>query len=97
MASFVAAGLRAEGYAVDHAATGAQAFARIQRGQPDLVVLSEGPVYAANGAKGTGTYATTLYTAPKGNLVFNAAYSSASIEKLLQIRARLLIAAELNG
>ena len=40
---------------------------------PDLVVLSEGPVYAANGAKGAGTYATTLYTAPKGNLVFNAA------------------------
>jgi hypothetical protein len=40
---------------------------------PDLVVLSEGPVYAANGAKAAGTYATTLYTASKGNLVFNAA------------------------
>jgi hypothetical protein len=39
---------------------------------PDLVVLSEGPVYAANGARATGTYATTIYTAPKGNLVFNA-------------------------
>jgi hypothetical protein len=39
---------------------------------PDLVVLSEGPVYGANGEKRTGTYATTLYTAAKGNLVFNA-------------------------
>jgi hypothetical protein len=39
----------------------------------DLVVLSEGPGYGANGEKRTGTYATTLYTAPKGNLVFNAA------------------------
>jgi hypothetical protein len=38
----------------------------------DLVVLSEGPVYGAGGEKRTGTYATTLYTAPKGNLVFNA-------------------------
>ena len=35
-------------------------------------MLSEGPVYGANGEKRTGTYATTLYTAPKGNLVFNA-------------------------
>jgi DNA-binding response OmpR family regulator len=42
VASFVAAGLRAEGYAVDHAATGAQAFARIQQAQPDLVVLDLG-------------------------------------------------------
>jgi hypothetical protein len=40
---------------------------------PDMVVLSEGPVYGANGEKRTGTYATTLYTAAKGNLVFNAA------------------------
>lgn len=39
---------------------------------PDLVVLSSGPVYAANGERRTGTYATTLYTAPRGNLVFNA-------------------------
>ena len=39
---------------------------------PDLVVLSEGPVYGASGEKRTGTYATTLYTARKGNLVFNA-------------------------
>jgi hypothetical protein len=39
----------------------------------DLVVLSEGPVYGNNGQKLDGTYATTLYTAPKGNLVFNAA------------------------
>jgi hypothetical protein len=38
----------------------------------NLAVLSEGPVYAANGQKGAGTYATTLYAAPKGNLVFNA-------------------------
>ena len=36
------------------------------------VVLSEGPVYGANGERRTGTYATTLYTARKGNLVFNA-------------------------
>jgi DNA-binding response OmpR family regulator len=42
VASFVATGLRAEGYAVDHAATGAQAFARIQQAQPDLVVLDLG-------------------------------------------------------
>jgi hypothetical protein len=39
---------------------------------PDLVVLSEGTVYAANGERRTGTYATTLYTARRGNLVFNA-------------------------
>jgi hypothetical protein len=39
---------------------------------PDLVVLSQGPVYAANGAKLAGTYATTIYTARRGNLVFNA-------------------------
>lgn len=39
---------------------------------PGLVVLSEGPVYGANGGRLTGTYATTLYTAPRGNLVFNA-------------------------
>jgi hypothetical protein len=30
-------------------------------------------VYGNSGEKRTGTYATTLYTAPKGNLVFNAA------------------------
>ena len=35
-------------------------------------MLSEGPVYAANGERRTGTYATTIYTAPRGNLVFNA-------------------------
>jgi hypothetical protein len=40
---------------------------------PDLVVLSEGPVYGANGELHKGTYATTIYTAPKGNLVFDAA------------------------
>jgi hypothetical protein len=37
-----------------------------------LVVLSEGPVYGASGDKSTGTYATTLYTVQRGNLVFNA-------------------------
>ena len=35
-------------------------------------VLSEGPVYAANGERQTGLYATTVYTARRGNLVFNA-------------------------
>jgi hypothetical protein len=40
---------------------------------PDLVVLSEGPVSGANGERRGGTYATTIYTAPKGNLVFDAA------------------------
>jgi len=42
----------------------------------DIVVLSSGPVYGWNGEaprEGRGTYATTIYTAPKGNLVFNAA------------------------
>jgi hypothetical protein len=38
---------------------------------PGLVVLSEGPVYD-NGGKRTGSYVTTLYTARRGNLVFNA-------------------------
>ena len=38
----------------------------------DLVVLSEGPVYDNNGGRRSGTYATTIYTAAKGNLVFNA-------------------------
>jgi hypothetical protein len=38
---------------------------------PGLVVLSQGPVYNASGAR-TGTYATTLYSARRGNLVFNA-------------------------
>lgn len=39
---------------------------------PGLVVLSEGPVYGANGEKRSGRYATTLYAAARGNLVFNA-------------------------
>jgi hypothetical protein len=39
---------------------------------PGLVVLSEGPVFGASGEKRAGTYATTLYTARRGNLVFNA-------------------------
>ena len=33
---------------------------------PDLVVLSEGPVYGNNGERRTGTYATTIYTAREG-------------------------------
>jgi len=43
---------------------------------PSMEVLSSGPVYGWNGearAEGRGTYATTIYAAPKGNLVFNAA------------------------
>src|SRR5687767_411499 len=39
---------------------------------PDLVVLSQGPVYGNSGERRSGTYATTIYTAAKGNLVFNA-------------------------
>lgn len=39
---------------------------------PNLAVLSEGPVFGANGEKRNGVYATTIYTAPKGNLVFDA-------------------------
>lgn len=39
---------------------------------PGLVVLSEGPVYGANGERRSGRYATTVYAAAKGNLVFNA-------------------------
>jgi hypothetical protein len=47
---------------------------------PDLEVLSEGPVYSARGVQSVSTrgeprqrtYATTLYTAKKGNRVFNA-------------------------
>lgn len=40
--------------------------------QPDLVVLSQGPVYSFSGERRTGTYATTIYTAARGSLVFNA-------------------------
>ena len=39
----------------------------------DLVVLSEGPVHGWGGNRGNRTYATTIYTAPRGNLVFDAA------------------------
>jgi hypothetical protein len=39
----------------------------------NLEVLSEGPVYGWNGERRRGTYATTIYTAARGNLVFNAA------------------------
>jgi DNA-binding response OmpR family regulator len=42
VASFLDTGLQREGYAVDHAATGAQALARVHRAQPDLVVLDLG-------------------------------------------------------
>ncbi len=38
----------------------------------DLEVLSQGPVYGWGGEVRKGTYATTIYTAPKGNLVFDA-------------------------
>jgi hypothetical protein len=38
-----------------------------------LEVLSRGPVYGWNGERDDLTYATTLYTAKRGNLVFNAA------------------------
>jgi hypothetical protein len=46
-------------------------------GQPlkeddSLVVLSSGNVYGWNGEFRQRTYATTIYTAPKGNFVFNA-------------------------
>jgi hypothetical protein len=41
--------------------------------QKDLVVLASGPVANGRGQRIEGrTFATTLYTAPKGNLVFNA-------------------------
>jgi two-component system, OmpR family, response regulator len=42
LASFLDSGLRKEGYAVEHASTGAQALARVHRAQPDLVVLDLG-------------------------------------------------------
>jgi len=38
-----------------------------------LEVLSHGPVYGWNGERDEKSYATTLYAAGKGNLVFNAA------------------------
>jgi len=46
-------------------------------GQPlkndeSLQVLSSGTVYGWNGERRNGTYATTIYTAKKGNFVFNA-------------------------
>ncbi len=39
----------------------------------DLVVLAEGPVKNASGKVSQRTYAATIYTARKGNYVFNAA------------------------
>jgi len=39
----------------------------------DLVVLAEGPVRGFRGEASQRRFATTLYTAPKGNFVFNAA------------------------
>ena len=39
VASFVVKGLEAEGYAVEHVATGLEALARIRGDEPDLVVL----------------------------------------------------------
>lgn len=41
--------------------------------QRDLTVLSKGPVFGWNGERRRRTYATTIYTAAKGNLVFDAA------------------------
>ena len=42
------------------------------REDEDLVVLSTGPVFGWRGEARDRTYATTLYEAEKGNLVFNA-------------------------
>jgi two-component system copper resistance phosphate regulon response regulator CusR len=39
VASFVVKGLEAEGYAVEHVATGMGALARVRAGEPDLIVL----------------------------------------------------------
>jgi hypothetical protein len=39
---------------------------------PSLEVLSSGPVYGWDGQLRDNSYATTIYTAAKGNLVFNA-------------------------
>jgi hypothetical protein len=39
---------------------------------PSLEVLATGPTFGWNGEKSSRTYATTIYTAPKGNFVFNA-------------------------
>jgi hypothetical protein len=39
---------------------------------PSLEVLSSGTVYGWNGENRNRNYSTTIYTAPKGNLVFNA-------------------------
>lgn len=39
IASFLVAGLEAHGYAVDRAATGGEALARLRAGTPDLIVL----------------------------------------------------------
>jgi hypothetical protein len=36
-------------------------------------VLAEGPVFDTRGRMGKRSYATTIHTAAKGNLVFNAA------------------------
>jgi len=47
--------------------------APLAKNHKDLVVLAEGPVTNYNGVPGKRTYASTIYTAPKGNYVFNAA------------------------
>jgi DNA-binding response OmpR family regulator len=39
IASFVVKGLEADGYAVEHVATGAEALNRARAGKPDLIVL----------------------------------------------------------
>jgi hypothetical protein len=45
----------------------------VATGHKDLVVLAEGPVTTYNGEPTTRSYAATIYTAGKGNYVFNAA------------------------
>jgi hypothetical protein len=45
----------------------------VATGQRDLVVLAEGPVTGYNGEPRERRYAATIYTAAKGNYVFNAA------------------------
>jgi DNA-binding response OmpR family regulator len=42
IASFVTKGLRAQGFAVEHAATAAEAFEGVLRAEPDLIVLDLG-------------------------------------------------------
>lgn len=45
----------------------------LAQGAKDLVVLAEGQVRNAAGVPSRRSFASTMYTAPRGNLVFNAA------------------------